>query len=160
MALAPSSRRLVPAALPGRVPVLFTAGNRRREAEHGAGCGKAEKERGLGLCTCLSAFMSHAEISALYLDSLLKVKCVCVCVCVHMHVHTHMLSCILLFATTWTLACQAPLSMGFSRQEYWSGLPFSPPGDLLDPGIELCISWQSSTGRQILYHGATREVLV
>ena len=35
-----------------------------------------------------------------------------------------------------TVAFQAPLSMGFSRQEYWSGLPFPPPGDLLDPGIE------------------------
>ena len=36
----------------------------------------------------------------------------------------------------WTVACQAPLSMGFSRQEYWSGLPFPPPGDLPNPGIE------------------------
>ena len=41
-----------------------------------------------------------------------------------------------LFATPWTVACQAPLSMGFSIQEYWSGLPFPPPGDLPDPGIE------------------------
>ena len=39
-------------------------------------------------------------------------------------------------ATPWTVACQASLSMGFSRQEYWSGLPFSPPGDLSDPGIK------------------------
>ena len=37
----------------------------------------------------------------------------------------------------WTVACQAPLSMEFSRQEYWSGLPFPPPGDLPDPGIDL-----------------------
>ena len=36
----------------------------------------------------------------------------------------------------WTVAHQAPLSMEFSRQEYWSGLPFPPPGDLPDPGIE------------------------
>ena len=36
----------------------------------------------------------------------------------------------------WTVACQAPLSMGFSRQEYWSGLPFPSPEDLPDPGIE------------------------
>ena len=36
----------------------------------------------------------------------------------------------------WTVARQAPLSMGFSRQEYWSGLPCPPPGDLPDPGIE------------------------
>ena len=40
------------------------------------------------------------------------------------------------FATPWTVAYQAPLSMGFSRQEYWSGLPFPSPGDLPNPGIE------------------------
>ena len=39
-------------------------------------------------------------------------------------------------ATPWTIAYQAPLSMGFFRQEYWSGLPFPSPGDLPDPGIE------------------------
>ena len=39
-------------------------------------------------------------------------------------------------ATPWTVACQAPLSMGFSRQEYWSGLPFPSPGDLAHPGTE------------------------
>ena len=38
--------------------------------------------------------------------------------------------------TPWTVACQAPLSMGFSRQEYWSGLPFPSPGDFPNPGIE------------------------
>ena len=42
----------------------------------------------------------------------------------------------LTFVTPWTVAHQAPLSMGFPRQEYWSGLPFLPPGDLPDPGIE------------------------
>ena len=40
------------------------------------------------------------------------------------------------FATPWTVACQAPLSVGFFRQEYWSGLPFPPPGDLPNPGIK------------------------
>ena len=40
------------------------------------------------------------------------------------------------FVTLWTIARQAPLSMGFSRQEYWSGLPCRPPGDLPNPGIE------------------------
>ena len=39
-------------------------------------------------------------------------------------------------AIPWTIAHQAPLSMGFSRQEYWSGLPFPSPGDLPNPGIE------------------------
>ena len=40
------------------------------------------------------------------------------------------------FVTSWTVACKAPLSMAFSRQEYWSGFPFPPPGDLPNPGIE------------------------
>ena len=52
-----------------------------------------------------------------------------VCVLSHFsHVH--------LFETLWTIAHQAPLSMGFSRHEYWSGLPFPSPGDLPDTGIE------------------------
>ena len=46
------------------------------------------------------------------------------------------LSHIRLFATLWTVARQAPLSMGFSRQEFWTGLPCPPPGDLPNPGIE------------------------
>ena len=54
----------------------------------------------------------------------------CVCVCAQSLSHAQ------LFANLWTVDCQAPLSMGFPRQEYWSGLPFVPPGDLPDPGIE------------------------
>ena len=46
------------------------------------------------------------------------------------------LSRVRLFATPWTVAYQAPLSMGFSRQEYWSGLPFPSPGDRPNQGIE------------------------
>ena len=46
------------------------------------------------------------------------------------------LSRVQLFATPWTVAHQAPPSMGFSRQEYWSGLPFPSPGDLPNPGIK------------------------
>ena len=60
-----------------------------------------------------------------------KMLCSCcwlVCVCV--------LNRVWLFATPWTVACQASLPMGFSRKEYWSGLPFSSPVDLPDPGIE------------------------
>ena len=53
---------------------------------------------------------------------------VCVCVCDFSHVR--------LFATPWTITHQAPLFMGFSRQEYWIELPCPPPGDLPDPGIE------------------------
>ena len=50
--------------------------------------------------------------------------------------HVLVLSRVRLFATPWTVACQASLSIGFSRQEYWSGLPCPPPEDLPDPGIE------------------------
>ena len=53
------------------------------------------------------------------------------CVCI-----LSLFSRVRLFATLWTVAHQAPLSMGFSRQEYWSALPCPPPGDLLDPGIK------------------------
>ena len=64
------------------------------------------------------------------------------CVCMLSHI-----SQVWLFATLWTMAHQAPSSMGFSRQEYWSGLPCPPPGDLPDPGIEpisLCLlHWQA-----------------
>ena len=70
-----------------------------------------------------------------------------------------------LFVTLWTVTRQAPLSVGFSRQEYWSGLPRAPPGDLLHLGIKstsLCLLHC----RQVLYHqhhlgivGAVRHVL-
>ena len=68
------------------------------------------------------------------------------------------LSCVQLFATQWTVAYQAPLSMKFSRQEYWSRLPFPSPGDLPDPGIEPeslhcrqmlgCLSHQGSPNKE------------
>ena len=50
--------------------------------------------------------------------------------------HAQSLSCVLLFAALWTVAHQAPLSMKFSSQEYWNGLPFASPGHLPDPEIE------------------------
>ena len=54
-----------------------------------------------------------------------------------------------LFATLWTVACQVPLSMEFSRQKYWSGLPFPPLGDLSDQGSNPCLlclpHWQVSS---------------
>ena len=55
-----------------------------------------------------------------------------------------------LFVTPWTVACQAPLSMGFSRQEHWSGLPFPSPGGLPEPGIETRVSWSSCTTGEVL----------
>ena len=61
--------------------------------------------------------------------------CVCVWVCVCVYVLSYLIR-VRLFATLWTVADQASLSMRFSRQEYWSGLPCPPPGDLPDPGIE------------------------
>ena len=68
-------------------------------------------------------------------------------------VHAQSLSRIQLFATLWTVGHQAPLSRGFSRQEYRSGLPFPLPRDLPDPGIELMssVSCVSSIGRWVLY---------
>ena len=57
---------------------------------------------------------------------------------------------VLLFATLWTVACQAPLSRGFSRQEYWSGSPCPSPGDLPDPRIEPA-TLVSYIGRLVLY---------
>ena len=50
--------------------------------------------------------------------------------------YVKLLSRVWLFVTPWTVAYEAPLSMEFSRQEYWSGLPYPSPGDLPDPGIE------------------------
>ena len=63
------------------------------------------------------------------------------------------------FAVTWTVARQAPLSVGFSRQEYWSGLPFSPPGDLLDPGIEHVSLMSPALASVFFTTGATWEAL-
>ena len=74
--------------------------------------------------TCMGSFEGlHHYLH--YLHHSLKAK-----------VKVKLLSHVLLFATQWTVAHQAPPSMGFSRQEYWSGLPFPFPGDLPDPGIE------------------------
>ena len=68
------------------------------------------------------------------------------CACIISH-----FSCVRLCATLWTIAHQAPLSMGFSRQEYWSGLPCPPRGDLPDPGIKPT-SLVSCIGRCVVYH--------
>ena len=66
-----------------------------------------------------------------------------VCVCV-----LCMISPVLLFSTPWTVAHQAPLSMEFPSQEYWSGLPFPPPGGLPDPGMEpVSLASPALTGR-------------
>ena len=59
--------------------------------------------------------------------------------CIDIDTDCAVLSHFRLFGIPWTVAHQVPLSMGFHRQEYWSGLPFPPPGDLPNPGIELCL---------------------
>ena len=62
-----------------------------------------------------------------------------------------------LFVTPWTVAHQAPLSMGFSRQEYWNGLPCPPPEDLPDPGIEPESFMSPALGGRFFTNNATQE---
>ena len=69
------------------------------------------------------------------------------------------LSRVRLFATPWTVAHQAPPSMGFSRQEYWSGLPLPSPGDLPDPGIEPASLMSPALGGRFFTTNATWETL-
>ena len=75
-----------------------------------------------------------------------------------------MLSCfshVQVFVTLWTVAFQAPLSMGFSNQEYWSVLPWPPPGDLPDPGIKPVslnlLQWQADSLPLILPGKPTQQ---
>ena len=76
---------------------------------------------------CGHIFTSPHMVFALWAYILSVSGCSC-CAMLHSRVQ--------LFVTLWTATCQAPLSLGFSRQEYWSGLLFSSPGDLPDPGTE------------------------
>ena len=75
------------------------------------------------------------------------------------YVHAQSLSHVQFFVTLWTVACQAPLSMGFSRQEYWNGLPFPPPWDLPHPDVMIVFIFYSLFVRSLfdlksvyLYH--------
>ena len=97
-----------------------------------------------------SCALQHMLIACSWIDvsihSAHLFVCVCVCVCVNFSnmcgVHKSLCCCCLLAKscltlwTPWTIACQAPLSMGFPRQEYWSRLPYPSPGDLPNPGIK------------------------
>ena len=67
------------------------------------------------------------------------------------------LSHVRLFATPWTIAYQGPQSMGCSRQEYWSGLPFPSPGDLPDPGIEPRSPALQADALPLSYQGSPKE---
>ena len=75
--------------------------------------------------------------TAKFIDLVERRKCISLLMtCDLSEACAQLLSQVLLFVTSWTVAHQGPLSMGFSRQEYWRELPFPPPGDLPDPGIE------------------------
>ena len=75
-------------------------------------------------------------------------------------VHVCELGCARLFAAPWTVAHQAPLSVEFSRQEYWSGLPCSPPGHLPDPGIELLSLMSPALAGRFLTTSAPWEAML
>ena len=83
---------------------------------------------------------NHELVSPFYWrnwDWAIKISCLRSWIfCQNQKVKVKSLSRVRLFATPWTVAHQAPPSMGYSRQEYWSGLPIPSPGDLPDPGIE------------------------
>ena len=70
-----------------------------------------------------------------------------------------LLSHVRLFATPWTVACQDPLSVGFSKQEYWSGLSFPSPGDLSDLGMELAFLMSPALAGGVFTTRASFEVL-
>ena len=74
-----------------------------------------------------------------------------------LEVRACVLSHVQLFVTLWTVACQAPLFMEFSRQDYWSELPFPPPGDLPDPGIKPVSPLSPALADGFFYHCATQE---
>ena len=69
-------------------------------------------------------------------------------------------SCVPLFVTLWTVAFQAPLSMGFSRRDYWCGLPYLPPGDLPDLGMEPMSACISCISGRFFAHWTTWEAHV
>ena len=87
-----------------------------------------------------------------YLVSVSVSVYVCVCACT--------LSRVQLFETPWTVACQPPLSMEYSRQEYWSGIPFPIPGNLPDPGIQPASLGSLALADGFFITNATWEALV
>ena len=99
---------------------------------------------GAAVCVCVEpGSLSRGSASITWFSTRVDIVLNMDTLCSTAYVLSHF-SCVWLFATLWTVARQAPLSMGFSRQEYWSGLPLLSPGDLPDPGLLHC--------RQILHH--------
>ena len=91
----------------------------------------------LGLCrTIVSAIEINPCISGPTQFTLMLFRIICFMEVELQDIRKDYISQVWLFVTPWTVAHQAPLSMGFSRQEYWSGLPFPSPGDLPDPRME------------------------
>ena len=86
------------------------------------------------LIRTMYSILDFLKCYVLVTNSKSELSKMCVCVCVHIRIQSH--SHVWVFVTPWTVAPQAPLSMKFSRQEYWCGLPFPSPGDLPDPGIK------------------------
>ena len=87
----------------------------------------------------LAIFIPACDSSSPAFHMMCVCMCVCVCVCIYVCMYARVLSCfscVQLCATLWTVAHQASLSMGFSRQKYWNRLPCPPPGDLPNPGME------------------------
>ena len=100
-----------------------------------------EKIFDITLCI-IKQVISHFYLSNIYMYDVFMY---------HVVVVIELLSHVQLFVTLWTIALQAPLSIEFSRQKYWSGQPLSSPGDLPDTGIKP-LSPASPVGGQILYH--------
>ena len=99
----------------------------------------------LCISLCLGLFLPAIHLSSVFLFLLFGPPLFIVCAC--------SFSCVQFFVTLWTVTRQAPLSVGFSKQESWSGLPFPFPGDLPDSGIkDPCISCIDGW---ILYHSTT-----
>ena len=92
----------------------------------------------------VQGFCILAHPAFLAISSTVSLHAQCACMLSHF-------SCVRLFATPWTVAQQALLSVGFSRQEYWSGLPWPPPGNLPHPEVGTHVSDISRIGRQVLY---------
>ena len=74
------------------------------------------------------------------------------------NLHARVFSCVWFFTTPWTVACHVPLTMGYSRQDYWNGLPSPPPGDLPDSGIKPASLMSPALAGGFFTTGATWEV--
>ena len=101
------------------------------------------------------------KVAVIYLHIYIYIICMCVCVYIYIYIYIVAKSCPTL-VTPWTGAWKAPLSMEFSRPEYWSGLPFPSLADLPDPGLKLwslALQLVSCIAGRFFTNWATREVV-